>query len=192
MDFITDLPFSEGHDFILVVVDRFTKMVHFIPCSKAISGLETTNLVFANVVGLHGLPDDIISDCGAPFVSHFWKHLFHILSTTTKLSTTFHPYIDRQTKRVNQVLSQTHQPQTQTEHRWWGYERWVTNLELEVTRLGTLEVVSDMRAWRRDEEMEWNENTRLMCQWLVLNPLKGTKDVTSIYIVSWSTCIIIF
>ena len=46
------------------------------------------------------------------------------------------------------------------------------------------------RTWEhedRDEEwdkMEWNKNTRLMCQWLMLNPLKGTKDVTSIYSIS--------
>ena len=106
MDFITDLPPSEGHDSILVVVDRFTKMVHFIPCSKAISGLETANLILANVVRLHGLPDDIVSDRGAPFISHFWKCLFHILATTTKLSTTFHPQTYGQTKHVNKVLKQ--------------------------------------------------------------------------------------
>jgi hypothetical protein len=73
MDFITDLPPSGGHDSILVVVDRFTKMAHFIPCSKAISGAATTNLILENVVCLHGLPDGIISDRGPPFISHFWK-----------------------------------------------------------------------------------------------------------------------
>ena len=67
------------------------------------------------------------------------------------------------------------------------------NVDLEVTRLGTLEAVSDETMnlgsygehKDRDEEgdkMEWNKNTRLMCQWLALNPLKGTKEVTSIYI----------
>ena len=106
MDFITDLPPSQGYDSILVVVDRFTKMAHFIPCSKAISGPKTADLILANVVRLHGLPDDITSDRGAPFISHFWKRLFHILGTTTKLSTAFHPQTDGQTERVNQVLEQ--------------------------------------------------------------------------------------
>ena len=90
MDFITDLPPSEGHDSILVVVDRFTKLVHFIPCSKAISRLEKTNLILVNVVRLHRFLDDIVLDHGAPFISHFRELLFHMLSTTTKLSTTFH------------------------------------------------------------------------------------------------------
>jgi hypothetical protein len=73
MDFITNLPPSGGHDSILVVVDRFTEMAHFIPCSKAISGVATANLIVENVVRLHGLPDDIVSDRGPPFISHFWK-----------------------------------------------------------------------------------------------------------------------
>ena len=44
------------------------------------------------------------------------------------------------------------------------------------------------------KETRWDDMriTRLMCQWLALNPLKGTKEVTSIHIVSWSTCIRIF
>ena len=106
MDFITNLPPSGGHDSILVVVDRFTKMAHFIPCSKAISGAATANLILENVVRLHGLPDDIVSDRGPPFISRFWKRLFQILGTTTKLSTAFHPQTDGQTERVNQVLEQ--------------------------------------------------------------------------------------
>ena len=107
MDFITNLPPSEGHDSTLVVMDRFTKMTHFIACSKAILDLEVANLILVNVVCLHGLPDDIISDCGAPFISHFWKPLFHILGTTTKLLTVFYSQTDGQTKGVNQVLEQS-------------------------------------------------------------------------------------
>ena len=101
MDFITDLPLSKGHDSTLVVVDRFTKMAHCIPCSKAISSLETRNLILANVVRLHGLPDDIVSDRGGPFISHFSKRLFHSLRITTKLSMTFHPQTDGKTEHVN-------------------------------------------------------------------------------------------
>ena len=38
MDFITDLPRVGDHDTVLVIVDRFLKMAHFVPCSKTISG----------------------------------------------------------------------------------------------------------------------------------------------------------
>jgi hypothetical protein len=59
-----------------------------------------------NIVRLHGLPDEIISNRGAQFMSNFWKRLFQILGTSTKFSMTFHPKIDGQTERVNQVLEQ--------------------------------------------------------------------------------------
>ena len=106
MDFITDLPKSSKFDAILVVVDRLTKMAHFIPCTKSISAKETADLVLNNVIRLHGIPEDIISDRGPQFASKFWKSLFSMLGTKTKLSSAFHPETDGQTERVNQVLEQ--------------------------------------------------------------------------------------
>ena len=73
MDFITDLPPSKGFDTILTVVDRFTKMAHFLPCVKNISRQETADIIMREVFQHHGLPDDIISDRGPQFISHFWK-----------------------------------------------------------------------------------------------------------------------
>ena len=71
MDFITDLPRVGDHDTVLVIVDRFSKMAHFVPCSKTTLGEETTNLFLNNVVQLHDLPEDVISDRGPQFISHF-------------------------------------------------------------------------------------------------------------------------
>ena len=67
MDLITDLPPSQGFDAILTVVDRFTKMAHFLPCVKSISSQETTNIIMQEVFRHHGLPEDIISDRGPQF-----------------------------------------------------------------------------------------------------------------------------
>lgn len=106
MDFITDLPPSATFDAIYVVVDRFTKMAHFVPCKKSISGGETARLFLHNIYRYHGLPDDIISDRGPQFISKFWRSLFDILKVDIRLSTAFHPQTDGQTERVNQVLEQ--------------------------------------------------------------------------------------
>src|SRR4051794_19521962 len=106
MDFITDLPPSATFDAIRVVVDRLTKMVHFIPYRKSISGEETAKLFLDNMYRYHGLPDDIISDRGSQFISRFWRSLFEILKVDIKLSSAFHPQTDGQTERVNQVLEQ--------------------------------------------------------------------------------------
>ena len=106
MDFITDLPNSNGYDAILVVVDRFSKMAHFIPCTKKISARTTAKLILQHIVRLHGLPRDIVSDRGPQFHSKFWKNLFGLLGTKISLSSAFHPQSDGQSERVNQVLEQ--------------------------------------------------------------------------------------
>ena len=106
MDFITDLPVSQSFDSIFVVVDRLTKMAHFVPCLKAVSGEDTTKLFLDNIYRHHGLPNDIISDRGPQFISKFWKSLFQLLKVQINLSSGYHPQTDGQTERVNQVLEQ--------------------------------------------------------------------------------------
>jgi hypothetical protein len=106
MDFITDLPPAEGYDSILVVIDRFTKMGHFIPCRKSITAPELANLYLQHIFRLHGLPMDIVSDCGPVFTAQFWRALTSSLKIKQNLSSAFHPESDGQTERVNQVLEQ--------------------------------------------------------------------------------------
>ena len=98
MDFITDLPMSDGADSILVVVDRLYKMAHFLSCSKDITADQTASLFLKNVVHLHGLPDDIVSDRGPQFALRFWSRLFELLGTKINLSSAFHPQSDGQTE----------------------------------------------------------------------------------------------
>jgi hypothetical protein len=64
MDFITNLPLSNFYDSIVVVVDRLIKMVHFIPCNKIIIGKRMVKLFLNHVFQYHGLPENIIYDCG--------------------------------------------------------------------------------------------------------------------------------
>jgi len=106
MDFITDLPKSEGYDTILVVIDRLTKMSHFIPCSKDLDARQFANLLMKEIVRLHGLPHDIITDSGTLFTSDLWKETTGKLGIERRLSTAFHPQTDRQTERTNAILEQ--------------------------------------------------------------------------------------
>ena len=71
MDFIVKLPLSEGFDSILVIVDRFSKMCHLIPCNESIDAPQTATLLLRNVFKHHGLPIDMISDRGTQFTSNF-------------------------------------------------------------------------------------------------------------------------
>jgi transposase InsO family protein len=95
MDFNTDLLLANGKDSIFVVVDQLTKMAHFIPCTKTITGEETAKLFLDNIYRIHRLPNDIISDRGTQYTSNFWKGLFQLLGVKINLSTLYHPQTDR-------------------------------------------------------------------------------------------------
>jgi len=106
MDFITDLPKSEGYDAILVVIDCLTKMSHFIPCHKDMNTRQFAKSFIKEIFRLHGLPNDIITDRGTIFTSDLWKETTKLLGIERRLSTAFHPQTDGQTERTNATLEQ--------------------------------------------------------------------------------------
>jgi hypothetical protein len=72
MDFIVGLPRTrDGYDSIWVIVDRLTKVAHFIPVKTTYTGAKLAELYMSRIVCLHGVPKKIVSDRGTQFTSRF-------------------------------------------------------------------------------------------------------------------------
>ena len=101
MDFVVGLPECGGFDAIWAVVDRLSKMGHFIPCYTTIDALGLVELFLREVGHLHGLPLTIVQDPGPHNASPFWQQVGSQLRIDRRMSTAFHPQTAGQTGRMN-------------------------------------------------------------------------------------------
>jgi hypothetical protein len=105
MDFIVGLPkTAKGFDSIWVIIDRLTKIGHFLPVKTKYPVVAYAELYIACILSLPRIPKTIVSDRGPQFVSKFWSELHKFLGTKLLHSSAYHPQTSGQTERVNQIL----------------------------------------------------------------------------------------
>ena len=121
------LPVSKGHDSILVICDRFSKMLHFVATTEKMTVEGLARLFRDNVWKLHGLPESVISDRGPQFAAEMTKKLNKMLRIETKLSIAYHPETDGQTERTNQELEQY--LRMYVNHRQNNWAEWLATAE---------------------------------------------------------------
>ena len=105
MDFVTHLARTQQkHDAVWVIVDRLTKLAHFLAVRMTFDLERFFRLYIREIVRLHGVPVSIVSDRDSRFTAHFWKSFQKAMGTRLTMSTTFHPQTDGQSERTIQVL----------------------------------------------------------------------------------------
>jgi hypothetical protein len=105
MDFIMGLPrTAKGYDSIWVIIDRLTKIAHFLPVKTYYPVLTYAQMYIARILSLHDVPKIIVSDRGPQFVSKFSEELHKSLGTKLLHSSAYHPQTSGQTERVNQII----------------------------------------------------------------------------------------
>ncbi len=109
IDFVNDLPHSDGFTTILVIIDRFSKSCRLIPLKKLPTAMETTLALFHQVFRVYGLPEDIVSDRGTHFTSQVWRAFCKHLDINVSLTSGYHPQANGQveTKRSADTYEHT-------------------------------------------------------------------------------------
>jgi Integrase zinc binding domain/RNase H-like domain found in reverse transcriptase/Chromo (CHRromatin Organisation MOdifier) domain len=120
VDLITGLTKTvSGHDAIITVVCRATRMVHLIKTTTDCDAATFAQLFKEHVIAKHGIPGDIISDRDPRFTGHFWDTVSSILGIHRSLSSAWHPESDGSTERVNRVVEQVLRTHTMVHQDQW-------------------------------------------------------------------------
>ena len=107
MDLITALPETASYDTAVVVfVDKLTKMVHLAACKTTIGTQAFANMLRHEVIRLHGIPYEFVSDRDGCFTSCFMREVCRMLNIKQAMSTAYHPQTDGQIARANRVLEE--------------------------------------------------------------------------------------
>ncbi len=104
IDFMTDLPCSDNHTCVFVVIDRFSKACKLLPLKGLPTAFEAAEALFQNVFHHFGLPEDIVLDRGPQFVSRVWQAFFKLMGVSVSLSSGYHPQTNSQTERKVQEI----------------------------------------------------------------------------------------
>ncbi|KAK3538352.1 hypothetical protein QTP70_035208 [Hemibagrus guttatus] len=120
VDFLTDLPDSEGFTAIMVVVDRFSKGCKLVPLKGLPTAMQTADAMFAHVFRNFGLPEDIVSDRGPQFTSRVWRALCARLDIGVSLSSSHHPQSNGQAECLNQEIGRFLRSYCSREQRRWS------------------------------------------------------------------------
>jgi hypothetical protein len=104
MYFVEGFPCVGSKSVVLTIVDRFSKMAHFIGLSHPYSAQSVARTFFENIICLHGFLCSIVSDRDTVFTSSFWEELFRLARVKLLRSSAFHKQRDGQSEVTNRII----------------------------------------------------------------------------------------
>ena len=104
LDHITGLPQSQGHDAIYVIMDRLTKMAHFIPTNTQANAEDLAQLHLQHVWKLHRVPKIHNTDQGPTFTTEYTRRFFRALNIDQRFSMPYHPQTQGQVENNNKWI----------------------------------------------------------------------------------------
>jgi len=108
INFITDLSSSKWkevvYDLILVIVNHYMKMMHYLSIKKTLTVIKLTKLFFKKIALRYEISSDIIINKDSLFINAFWSKICYHIKIKQWLSIVFHSQTDDQTEQQNQML----------------------------------------------------------------------------------------
>src|SRR5258708_2305655 len=101
---IGELPDSKGYNAVLMVVDHLSKWIHAMPTVTSLDSTGVAWLFLEHIWHHHGLPEEVISNCGSAFISNFSHKLTALLGVKLTPSTSYHLQTNGQTEHMNQEI----------------------------------------------------------------------------------------
>jgi transposase InsO family protein len=120
MDFIVQLPHSNGFDAIITFTCLYTKQVHCVPTTTKVTAQQVAKLYLHNIYQLHGLSKVFVSDRDSKFTSEFWGSFTRLMGTKLNMSTAYHAQTDGQAERTNQTAEQVLRSYCFQRHDTWA------------------------------------------------------------------------
>jgi hypothetical protein len=106
----------------MVVIDKLSKSAHFIPIKSTFKAINIVEIFMKEIFRLHGISKMVISDRDIKFTSSFWKELFAGINTNFNFSMSYHPKMDGQTERTNQIIEDMLRMYVRTKlNKWEDY-----------------------------------------------------------------------
>lgn len=138
VDFVTDLPSSNGNTTILTIIDRFSKACRLIQLKGLPTAMETAQALFHHVFRAYGIPEDIVSDRGSQFTSRVWQAFCKQLDINVSLTSGYHPQANGQVERLNQELGRYLRSFCSREQqRWSDFLPWAEYAQNSLTHSST-------------------------------------------------------